>query len=87
MSVFGTLASLGGGAFMGIVMFTSMMAEAPACREDWAVHALQLVGWGVFAGGFGSLVNLAYLAVERILMALRTAGFAARRDGAADAVL
>lgn len=54
MSAEGTAWSIAGGGVMGIVMGVCLFLENKAC----GVSTLSgLVGWGAFAGGFGSLVD------------------------------
>ena len=57
MSLTGTLASLMGGVIMGLTMTASVLLESTACRRQWFVILVELVGWGAFAGVFGSLVR------------------------------
>jgi len=54
MSVGGTVWSVVGGTVMGIMMGVSLMIENKGC--DMSIFA-GMVGWGAFAGGFGSLVD------------------------------
>jgi uncharacterized membrane protein len=54
MSVEGTAWSVAGGGVMGVVMGVSLFWENRAC--DVGVLA-GMIGWGAFAGGFGSLVD------------------------------
>lgn len=57
MSVGGTLASILGGAVVGVLMASTLIFENVRCREDWGSVTLSLVFWGAFAGFFGSLVR------------------------------
>jgi uncharacterized membrane protein len=43
-----------GGTVIGVVMGVSLLIENQAC--DWWI-LVETVGWGAFAGGFGSLVD------------------------------
>lgn len=54
MSAEGTAWSITGGGVMGIVMGVCLLLENNACG---AGTLSGLVGWGAFAGGFGSLVD------------------------------
>lgn len=57
MSVTGTLASLFGGLFMGLVLAVSLLIQVPACRSQFYDVILALSMWGAIAGGLGSLVR------------------------------
>lgn len=57
MSVAGTLASILGGALIGVLMALTLTAENSRCRENWSAVVLSLFIWGAFAGFFGSLVR------------------------------
>lgn len=61
MSVVGTLASLGGGLFMGVTLAVSLLVESSACRTQWLSVVLPLIAWGTAAGGLGSLVCALFL--------------------------
>ena len=52
----GTLASVGGGLFMGLTIAVTLIAQSTACRVQWQDILFPLLLWGAFAGGFGSLV-------------------------------
>ncbi|KAF9466690.1 integral membrane protein DUF92-domain-containing protein [Collybia nuda] len=54
MSVEGTVWSIVGGGVMGTVMGACLLLENKACGVG---SLTALVGWGAFAGGFGSLVD------------------------------
>ncbi|KAF5378082.1 hypothetical protein D9615_007623 [Tricholomella constricta] len=54
MTVWGTACSVAGGAVIGLVMGVCMVLENGACSGRVIG---ELVGWGGFAGGFGSLVD------------------------------
>jgi hypothetical protein len=58
MSVLGTTVSVLGGGFIGLTFVIDLLIEISACRAsvwDWAPG---IVGWGLLAGGLGSLVRL-----------------------------
>jgi uncharacterized membrane protein len=57
MSRSGTLASLVGGAIMGVTMLFSLIIESPACRVEIGKHALSLVLTGACGGLGGSAVS------------------------------
>ncbi|KAI0692226.1 integral membrane protein DUF92-domain-containing protein [Cytidiella melzeri] len=57
MSAFGTLASMCGGIIMGLTMLLSLIIESSRCRVEWLSVTLPLLGWGAFAGFFGSFVD------------------------------
>ena len=54
MSGFGTMCSVLGGAVIGLVMGVCVAVENQACGSGVIPG---MVGWGAFAGGFGSLVD------------------------------
>ena len=56
LSTMGTLASVGGGLFMGLTIAVTLIAQSTACRVQWQDILFPLLLWGAFAGGFGSLV-------------------------------
>ncbi|KAF8966823.1 integral membrane protein DUF92-domain-containing protein [Flammula alnicola] len=57
MSVGGTVASVVGGGLIGVLVGTTLMLENARCFEDWKLVLFESVGWGMFGGGFGSLVD------------------------------
>jgi len=57
MSVAGTLASIAGGALVGVLMGVTLVAENMRCRENWSGVVLSTVIWGASAGFLGSLVD------------------------------
>jgi uncharacterized membrane protein len=57
MSAAGTLASILGGAAVGVLMASTLVLENARCRQAWGSVMLSLVLWGAFAGFFGSLVR------------------------------
>ncbi|KAF9554230.1 hypothetical protein CPC08DRAFT_696892 [Agrocybe pediades] len=57
MSTVGTLASIIGGGIIGALMGTTLIVENAKCREGWGTILFECVGWGMFSGGFGSLVD------------------------------
>jgi len=57
MSVGGTLASVVGGALIGVLMAVTLVAENVRCRGSWSAVVVELVFWGSFGGFFGSLVD------------------------------
>ncbi|TBU56519.1 integral membrane protein DUF92-domain-containing protein [Dichomitus squalens] len=57
LSVVGTLASVGGGLFMGLTMAITLIVQSASCRAQWQQILFSLVVWGTFAGGFGSLLD------------------------------
>ena len=58
LSLLGTVASISGGAAMGLTMFATLVAENSSCREQTASLFWQLLLLGAGAGGFGSLVSI-----------------------------
>jgi len=57
MSVRGTIVSVLGGGLIGLTFVTDLLAEGTACRAtvwDWAPG---IIGWGLLAGGLGSLID------------------------------
>jgi uncharacterized membrane protein len=54
MSVGGTVWSVIGGTVIGIMMGVSLVIENSAC-DMWIL--VEMVGWGMFAGGIGSLLD------------------------------
>ncbi|OCH85365.1 hypothetical protein OBBRIDRAFT_784917 [Obba rivulosa] len=57
LSLVGTLASLAGGLVMGLTAAISLLAQSGACRARWTEVLLPLAGWGIAAGGLGSLLD------------------------------
>ncbi|KAF7301889.1 Integral membrane family protein [Mycena indigotica] len=57
VSVGGTLASLVGGATMGIIMSVSLILENSSCRSDWLSTSRDLVLWGALGGIAGSALD------------------------------
>ncbi|ETW76557.1 hypothetical protein HETIRDRAFT_460821 [Heterobasidion irregulare TC 32-1] len=57
LSLLGTVASISGGAAMGLTMFATLVAENSSCREQTASLFWQLLLLGAGAGGFGSLLD------------------------------
>ncbi|TRM66637.1 integral membrane protein DUF92-domain-containing protein [Schizophyllum amplum] len=53
----GTLASIAGGATMGLVMAACLVAESPACRATALPLFAQLTAVGALCGGGGSLLD------------------------------
>lgn len=56
MSVGGTLASVIGGAVMGLTMSVCLILESSQCRETWMSNVLTTTLLGAISGGTGSLV-------------------------------
>ena len=56
LSTMGTLSSLAGGLVMGLTVALSLIWQSTACRAQWMTIVPQLLLWGTFAGGLGSLV-------------------------------
>jgi uncharacterized membrane protein len=54
MSVAGTMWSVVGGTVIGLAMGVSLVIENSAC-DLWIL--VEMVGWGMFSGGFGSLAD------------------------------
>ncbi len=54
MSVGGTIASVVGGAIVGLLAGVTLLLENKGCS---AGNVVESVGWGIFGGGFGSLVD------------------------------
>jgi len=57
MSVGGTLASVIGGAVMGLTMSACLILESSRCRETWMSIVLTTTLLGAMSGGTGSLVD------------------------------
>ncbi|KAF9442918.1 hypothetical protein P691DRAFT_680567 [Macrolepiota fuliginosa MF-IS2] len=57
MSVAGTLASIVGGALVGVLMGVSLVLENFVCRARWIGVVIEVVICGAFAGFFGSLAD------------------------------
>jgi hypothetical protein len=53
----GTLASIAGGGFIGIVVGVTMVLENGRCSGEWSRILLESVAWGMCGGGIGSLVR------------------------------
>jgi uncharacterized membrane protein len=64
MSPFGTFASLCGGVIMGITISVSLLIQSSRCRSEWYQVVLPLVGWGAFAGLFGSFVSYEFMTLH-----------------------
>ena len=54
----GTLASIAGGAFMGLVIAVTLMCENVKCRSEWVSVLFPCLLWGTFGGFFGSIVRI-----------------------------
>ena len=57
MSVLGTTVSVLGGGFIGLTFVIDLLAESSACRTSAWGWAPGIIGWGLLAGGLGSLVR------------------------------
>ncbi|EAU91485.2 integral membrane family protein [Coprinopsis cinerea okayama7 len=57
MSTGGTIASIAGGAIVGLVMGVSLALENVKCSSGLGGVLLGTIGWGMFGGGFGSLTQ------------------------------
>ncbi|CCA69894.1 hypothetical protein PIIN_03834 [Serendipita indica DSM 11827] len=57
MSVLGTAVSVGGGGLIGLTMSLVLLVDNPACRDLGYIPFLKLCLLGIFAGGFGSLLD------------------------------
>ncbi|KAF9242790.1 integral membrane protein DUF92-domain-containing protein [Melanogaster broomeanus] len=57
ISVGGTLASIIGGGVVGLTQFTSLALENRVCKAEWSNLLPSLIGWGMAAGVFGSLLD------------------------------
>ncbi|TFK23913.1 hypothetical protein FA15DRAFT_704992 [Coprinopsis marcescibilis] len=53
----GTMASVIGGGIVGLVTGLSLGLENVKCAANGGGVLLETIGWGMFAGGFGSLVD------------------------------
>lgn len=58
MSIGGTVASIAGGGIIGALMGTTLIVENAKCSAGWGRILFECVGWGMFGGGFGSLVRI-----------------------------
>ena len=56
ISVGGTIASGIGGLIVGLTQFACLVVENSVCRAEWTTLLPALMGWGVAAGIFGSMV-------------------------------
>jgi len=57
ISVGGTIASGIGGFIVGLTQFACLVVENRACRAEWTTLLPALIGWGVAAGIFGSMLD------------------------------
>jgi Integral membrane protein DUF92 len=57
MSVGGTVASILGGGFIGLIAGLSFVLENVKCAESASAQVLSSIVWGMLGGGFGSLVK------------------------------
>ncbi|KAH6914310.1 integral membrane protein DUF92-domain-containing protein [Coprinopsis sp. MPI-PUGE-AT-0042] len=57
MSVGGTIASIFGGGFIGLIAGLSFVLENVKCAESASAELLSSVFWGMLGGGFGSLLD------------------------------
>ena len=58
ISLFGTIASIVGGALVGLLIGITLILENAQCRREAAKYLLfETLTWGMFAGLFGSLVD------------------------------
>ncbi|KAI9570002.1 integral membrane protein DUF92-domain-containing protein [Boletus coccyginus] len=57
ISVGGTIASGIGGCIVGLAQFASLVVENSVCRAEWTGLLPTLVGWGLAAGIFGSMLD------------------------------
>jgi len=49
--------SIVGGLLMGVVVFATLQVENPACRDKPVSLSLQLMGFGMFGGLVGSMID------------------------------
>lgn len=57
VSAWGTFVSVAGGGFVGFLIGMTLIFENRPCRLVWSQTLADTVAWGLFAGGFGSLVS------------------------------
>ena len=58
ISLVGTVASIAGGAFVGLLAGITLLLENAQCRHGAARYLLfETISWGMFAGLFGSIVD------------------------------
>ena len=58
ISLMGTIASIVGGALVGVVTGITLILENAQCRREAGGYLLfETIGWGIFSGLFGSLVD------------------------------
>jgi len=57
ISLMGTIASIAGGAFVGLFAGITLILENAQCREGAGYLLFQTIAWGMFGGLFGSLVD------------------------------
>lgn len=59
MSIGGTIASVVGGAIVGLVMGATLLLENTRCASNYGACAVlvETILWGMFGGGFGSLFD------------------------------
>lgn len=53
----GTLASIAGGGFIGVLVGVTMVLENGRCSVEWSRCLFESVAWGMCGGGMGSLVR------------------------------
>ncbi|KIM37475.1 hypothetical protein M413DRAFT_77158 [Hebeloma cylindrosporum] len=57
ISVGGTVASIAGGGFIGMLVEVTMVIENSRCSIEWSGILFESVAWGMCGGGMGSLVD------------------------------
>ena len=57
MSIGGTVASVVGGAFVGLVMGLCLVLENSKCAVNASGVLVDTIAWGCIGGGFGSLAR------------------------------
>ena len=57
ISLVGTVASIAGGALIGLLTGITLILENARCSREAGYLLFESIGWGIFAGLFGSLVD------------------------------
>lgn len=61
VTVFGTMASVVGGGFIGMLIGSTLIVENGACGREWEMVLMDCIGWGLIGGGIGSMVSMFFL--------------------------
>ena len=52
----GTIGSVVGGGFIGLLIGSTLIIENGECGREWKMVLMECVGWGLIGGGMGSMV-------------------------------